>query len=406
VIVTTTTKLGFEQSDLAASHMVAAKAGDLHALLARLRGWGSVLVTGPLGTGEPKWLGLDEIQMELAHEACVDAGAIMLIEADGARRRSLKAPAAHEPAIPAHADMVVPVAGIDAVGAPLSEDAVHRPALLAQLLDMDMGCALSAQHIADLMTSDQGGLKSVPEGSQIRLLINKIETKEQLEIGKSIASQALQSESVDAVVLGAVAGEVPVLEVRGRIAGVVLAGGASTRLNRPKQLVRWRGKPLVWHAVQAARTGGLNPVIVVLGSGGEDVKAAIRGEDVIFADNPDWREGQSTSIRCGLAATTDRVEAAIFLLSDMPLVDKAIIRALVRRHQNTLAPIIVPRIGGRRTNPVLFDRAAFSDLMKLQGDVGGRVLFDHFSIEAIDWHEDVFMDIDTDEDLRRLEAMQ
>lgn len=406
VIATTTTKLGFEQSDLAASHVVAAKSGDLNALGARLREWGSVLVTGPLGTGEPKWLGLDEVQLEIAHKVCLEVGAVLLIEADGARRKALKAPAAHEPVIPGFADLVVPVGGIEAVGAPLSEDMVHRPSLLAQRLELDMGCELSAQHVADVLSSSENGRKGVPEDSEVRLLINKIETVEQLESGRSIARRALQCKGVQAVVLGAVAGDDPVCEVRGRVAGVVLAGGASTRLDRPKQLVLWRGKPLVWHAVHAARSSGLEPVVVVLGASGEDVRAAIREEDVIVIDNPLWHEGQSTSVRAGLAAAADGVEGVVFLLSDMPLVGPDLLGALVRKHRDTLAPIVVPQVGGRRTNPVLFDRVTFPDLLELRGDVGGRALFKRFSIETVDWGEDIFLDIDTEEDLRRLEALE
>ncbi len=406
LIVTTTTKLGFEQTDLAASHMVVAKMGDLDAIGARLREWGSVLVTGPLGTGEPKWLGLDEVQLGIAHQASTDAGAVMLVEADGARRRALKAPAEHEPVIPAFADLVVPIAGIDALGAPLSEDAVHRPELVARCLGLQMGTQLTAQHIADLMTSPAGGLKGVPETAEVRLLINKIESRELLAAGRSIAERALLRKAVRAVVLGAVGDKDPVVEVRGRIGGVVLAAGASTRLNRPKQLVLWKGKPLVWHAVRAARAGGLSPIVVVIGSGQDEVKTVLQDEDVDFIDNPHWRDGQSASVRTGLAAVADEVEGVIFLLSDMPLVGGAVIEALVERHQSTLAPIVAPRIGDRRVNPVLFDRNTFPELMDLQGDVGGRALFDRFPIETIKWHEDVFLDIDTDEDLRRLEARE
>lgn len=406
LIATTTTKLGFEQSDLAASHVVITDSGDLDALGARLRQWGSVLVTGPLGTGEPKWLGLDEIQIEIIQKAGVAAGAVLLIEADGARRRALKVPAAHEPVIPELTDLVVPVAGIDAVGAMLSEEAVHRPLLLAQRLDLEIGTELSAQHVADVLSSPEGGRKGVPAGSEVRVLINKIETAEQLEIGRSIATRALQSKGVQAVVLGAVAREEPVRELRGRIAGVVLAGGASTRLDRPKQLVTWRGKPLVWHAAHAARTGGLDPIVVVAGAYVEDVKAALGEENVIFVENPVWHEGQSTSVRAGLAVVADGVEGVVFQLSDMPLVGADLIEALVERHRGTLAPIIVPRIGGRRANPVLFDRRTFSDLLELRGDVGGRALFSRFPIETIDWREDVFLDVDTQEDLDRLEAME
>jgi molybdenum cofactor cytidylyltransferase len=404
VIVTTTTRLGYEQSDLAAMHVIVSHPNELQGTGAVLYEQRSILVTGPLGTGEPKWLGLDDEQMQQVWSAAQDVGAVLLIEADGARRRSLKAPAAHEPAIPNFVDLVVPVAGIDAVGASLSEEAVHRPELLAKLLGLEEGISLSAQHIADALISTEGGFKRVPPGAEVRLLINKIEDADQIEAGRAIAERALRSKDLLGVVLAAVAEDDPVREVHGRVAGVVLAAGASTRLKRAKQLVRWRGKPLVWHALQAARSGGLQPIVVVVGADGNEVRKALSGEEVIVVENPDWEQGQSTSVRAGLSAIVDQTEGAVFLLSDMPLVGSDLVRALAERHRRTLAPIIVPKIDDRRANPVLFDRDAFAELMDLHGDVGGRALFEHFLVEDLAWPHDVFLDIDTEEDLRRLEA--
>jgi len=406
LIVTTTTKLGVEQSDLAASHAIITQEADMDGFPELLDAGRSLLVTGPRGPGQPKWLGLGEQQIERVWRMAHDAGAVLLIEADGARRRALKAPAEHEPAIPPFVDLIVPIAGIDAMGASLADGVVHRPELLAGLLELEMGIELSAQHIADALTSPEGGLKSIPEESDVRLLINKVETAAQIEAGREIAQHALKNESVRSVVLAAVAREPAALEIHGRVAGVVLAAGASTRLKRPKQLVRWRGRPLVWHALHAAKLGGLGPIIVVLGAEGEEVRRTLDSEDVIFIDNPDWQQGQGTSVRVGLSAVSDQVEAAVFLLSDMPLVGSELVQALVEKHRRTLAPIIVPQVGERRANPVLFDRAVFSELLSLRGDVGGRALFNRFSIESLDWPEDVFLDIDTVEDLRRLEELE
>ena len=410
LIVTTTTKLGFQQSDLAPAHMIVERDVELEDLGARLGEHGAVLVTGPLEAGGRKWLGLAGGQLARLRSTALQSGAVLLIEADGARQRSLKAPAAHEPAVPDFVDLVVPMAGIDAVGAHLSDAIVHRPELLVSLLGLaSPGVELSAQHIAEALCSPNGGLKNVPAGSEARLLINKVEDAERLEIGGAIASRALETDGVRAVVLAAVAEEDPVREVHGRVAGVVLAAGASTRLQRPKQLVRWRGKSLVWHALQAARSGGLHPIVVVLGAGGENMRRqleGLEGEDVIFVDNPRWKQGQSSSVNAGLSAAADQAEAAIFLLADMPLVGADLVRGLVGHHRRTLAPIIAPRHEKRSANPVLFDRQVFPSLLALHGDTGGRALFDRFPVEHLEWPHDVFLDVDTEEDLRRLEALE
>ena len=133
---------------------------------------------------------------------------------------------------------------------------------------------------------------------------------------------------------------------------------------------------------------------------------ALAGEDVIFIENPDWERGQSTSVKAGCSAIGGSVEGMVFLLSDMPLVGPDLVEALVSKHRRTLAPIIAPQFAGRRANPVLFDRALFSDLLSLEGDAGGRALFERYPVESIAWSEDVFLDVDTPEDLRRLDGLE
>jgi molybdenum cofactor cytidylyltransferase len=210
---------------------------------------------------------------------------------------------------------------------------------------------------------------------------------------------------VRAVVLGSLPSTQPALEIFGHVAGVVLAAGGSTRLHQTKQLVIWRGKPLVWHAVRAALEGGLSPVVVVVGAEAEAVRAALRDEPVRFVHNRAWQEGQSTSVRAGLAAVEQQAEAVVFLLSDTPMVDLRLVRALAREHRLSLSPIAAPQAGGRWANPVLFDRITFRDLASLYGDMGGRLLFDRYRMAGIQWDPSILLDIDTAEDLRELERV-
>jgi molybdenum cofactor cytidylyltransferase len=193
--------------------------------------------------------------------------------------------------------------------------------------------------------------------------------------------------------------------VHGRVAGVVLAAGASNRLRRPKQLVLWRGKPLVGHAVRAALEGGLSPVVVVVGADEEGVREALRDEPVRLIHNPTWQEGQSTSVRAGLGAVGQQADAVVFVLSDTPMVDGRLVAALVREHRLSLTPIVAPQAGGRWANPVLFDRVTFRDLASLYGDMGGRLLFDRFRMAGIQWDPSILLDVDTAEDLRELERL-
>ncbi len=405
ILITTTTRLGHTQTDLAKVHFVAEHRQDLPHLPTSLASHRSVLITGPLDPANNKWTAPDDDALVALRVAADQAAAPLLIEADGARGRSIKAPDVHEPAVPEFVDLVVPVAGLDAIGEPLMSEAVHRPELVQSVLGIKRDSKLGADEIAKLLTSNHGGLKRVPAGAEVRVLLNKADA-DRLRQGRQVAERILTSARVNSVLIGAVDSEDPVVEAHGAVAGIVLAAGGSSRLGIPKQLFTWRGMPLVRRSVEAATGAGLNPVIVVAGQAIQDIWKAIEGTGATLTENSAWREGQSGSVRVGLQALDGHVEAAVFLLADMPFVGPNVIAALVNRHRETLAPLVAPWAAGRRANPVLFDRELFGDLLALEGDQGGRRLFDRYSSERVDWDEEITFDLDTPEDLEWLRALE
>lgn len=156
------------------------------------------------------------------------------------------------------------------------------------------------------------------------------------------------------------------------IAGVVLAAGASSRLGRPKQLLSFRGRPLLEHTLAFVAELGLDEVVVVLGGSAEAILERIVLHGARPVINPDYAAGQSTSLKAGLAAVEERADAVIFLLGDQPLLPPEVVPALIERYQAGDAAIVVPSYGGTRGNPVLFDRLVFPLLHGLEGDQGAR----------------------------------
>ena len=104
---------------------------------------------------------------EIASRAMAD---VTLIEADGARQCPLKAPADHEPVVPACTTIVVPMAGLDALGQSISAPAVHRPELL---LAISRESTVGPGVVADVLASPAGGMKGIPRGARLRPLLNK-----------------------------------------------------------------------------------------------------------------------------------------------------------------------------------------------------------------------------------------
>jgi molybdenum cofactor cytidylyltransferase len=137
----------------------------------------------------------------------------VLVEADGGRGRAIKAPAAHEPVIPPQATLVLAVAGIDALGQPLTGEIAHRPELLASLLGIQPGALLTPRHIAALLAHAHGGRKAAPQTARFVPFINKVQDEASLLGARAIAARLRGQPGVDRVVIGAALSSRPVLEV-------------------------------------------------------------------------------------------------------------------------------------------------------------------------------------------------
>ncbi len=193
---------------------------------------------------------------------------------------------------------------------------------------------------------------------------------------------------------------------KARVGGVILAAGGSKRLGRPKQGLTWQGKPFVTHIALQALAAGLAPLKVVLGADQALVRDAIGELPVDLIENQDWEEGQSTSMKAGLKALPANCDGVVFLLGDQPQVTAVLIRKLVERRAQKRSPIIAPRVGHRRGNPVLFGQETFKALLEVEGDQGGRGIFDQFHVDYVTWMDErLLLDIDDEDDIRRMNQM-
>ncbi len=161
------------------------------------------------------------------------------------------------------------------------------------------------------------------------------------------------------------------------IAALILAAGRSQRAGPVNKLLHpCRGKPMLLHAVDAALASRAAPVIVVTGHEAPSIRRILAGRDVSLAHNPDYAAGLSTSLRAGMAALPETVAGTVILLGDMPRISAGHIDRLIA----AWAPdtITVPVWRGKRGNPVLWDRAFFTELAQLHGDRGGRALLKRY----------------------------
>ena len=150
------------------------------------------------------------------------------------------------------------------------------------------------------------------------------------------------------------------------IAAILLAAGESTRMAEPKQLLDWRGQPLVAAQVFTLLDAGCRPVVVVLGAHDRLVRAAIPFRaDVQTTTNRNWRAGRASSIRAGARAVPSTVDAVVVVSVDQPT-DASVVEKL----ESTLildpdAQIAVPRHDGRNGHPPLFHTRLLSELQNV-----------------------------------------
>ncbi len=165
VVVTTTTKLGLDQTE----RVEIVWSPDPFQVESALDDAGVVFV---LSEGDDhKVRGYEP---ELVDELFLDTSAgFVLVEADGSRGRPLKAPADHDPVVPAAASVVVVVMGVDAVGRTIFE-AAHRPGAAAALSGLNEHALITPQAAAGILTHPEGGLKGIPAEARIIVAVTKV----------------------------------------------------------------------------------------------------------------------------------------------------------------------------------------------------------------------------------------
>src|SRR5690348_14660985 len=107
------------------------------------------------------------------------------------------------------------------------------------------------------------------------------------------------------------------------VAAVVLAAGAATRMGTLKQLLPYRGRTLIQHAVDQALKASFDPVVVVVGAESAAVRSALATLKTAIVENPSWQSGMGSSVTAGIRWLKEQqteAAAVAILLGDQPLV--------------------------------------------------------------------------------------
>jgi molybdenum cofactor cytidylyltransferase len=186
------------------------------------------------------------------------------------------------------------------------------------------------------------------------------------------------------------------------ISGLVLAAGGSERLGQAKQLLPYGGAPLLGHVLQTARGCPFDQVLCVVGGVSPELRRWVDLRGVKVVENARYDDGCSSSIAAALEHVDDRCEVLVLMLGDQPGVSVATVEALLAGRGD--AALAACAYSDGRGHPLAFSRAAFSDLMSLDGDKGVWKLLDRHADEIVEVAMDgtIPLDVDTWEDYRRV----
>jgi CTP:molybdopterin cytidylyltransferase MocA len=187
-----------------------------------------------------------------------------------------------------------------------------------------------------------------------------------------------------------------------RFGAIILAAGSSSRMGEPKQLLLWRGQPLVLRAVEAALGANVWPVVVVVGAHADQIRPVLAKLPVLIAENPAWAEGMASSLRTGISVLQQfsrSLDGAIVALCDQPEFTADVISRLIATQRATGRAIVASQYAGRNGAPALFLREHFAALAALTGEEGARVLLNR-TTDAVATVElpELAVDLDTPAD--------
>lgn len=119
----------------------------------------------------------------------------IVVEADGAAGKPVKAPAVQEPVIPQSTKWVIGIIGLEAVGKPLTQRWAFRPQLVSKITGLALGSVITESAIAEVFVNDKGIMKGIPVHAKRFAFLNQAESQERLEAGRRIAKMIISNKT-------------------------------------------------------------------------------------------------------------------------------------------------------------------------------------------------------------------
>lgn len=192
--------------------------------------------------------------------------------------------------------------------------------------------------------------------------------------------------------------------MKSKIAVLILAAGASTRMGSPKQLLPWGNTTLLGNAIRQFKNLHVH-CFVVLGANNKEISNRLSGLDVSVIINKNWEDGIGRSISYGLKEilSKDSFSHILIALGDQPLIGSQQIQVLIDQSELYANKIIANQYSSGFGVPAIFPNQYFEELIKLTGDAGAKKLLMHFQNNVVGVDSDIeLIDVDTPEEYNSL----
>lgn len=328
---------------------------------------------------------------------------VLLIEADAADGRPLKAPLHDEPYIPSEASLVVPIASLSALDQPLDDEHIYNSQAMIDKYGFYEGGNVRSPWIAQVLRDEELGLRGIPDKARIVAFINRTPADGYLRgRARLIAKLILQSSRVNGVALGSVRGANPVYELQRSVGAIVLAAGQASRMGSAKVLLPWtKQHNILEHIIQQLHRTRVDHIRVVTGWYADDVKEISKKMGVKSVHNRAYKTGEMvSSLKTGLRAMPDNVEAVLVVLGDQPRIQPKVIHQVLTAYAEGKSDLIAPSYQMRRGHPILIGRKYWSELLELRNYQSPR---DVINAHASNIH---YVTVDTDSVLQDVDTPQ
>ncbi|QDR79681.1 DVU_1551 family NTP transferase [Sporomusa termitida] len=193
----------------------------------------------------------------------------------------------------------------------------------------------------------------------------------------------------------------------GKIVGLVVAAGYSSRMGDFKPLLPLGEKTVIETAVTSLRQGGISDIRVVAGHRAAELRPVLELHQVDIIENLDYAQGMFSSVVTGLKTFAGKADAFLLLPGDCPLIRRYTIRQLVQAYRRLAPAVAYPVFNGLRGHPPLISGRCYGSILTDPGAAGLRGILDRFAADAVEVNvadQGVALDIDTPDDYKQLQA--